>query len=58
MSGKGGMDGGWFFSADMPVANALEASDPGHTSRTVLQWLAKHSIIDCYMVGRGICDDR
>jgi hypothetical protein len=54
MSAKGGMDGGWFFKSDMQISHALESSDPGHTSRTVLQWVADHNITDCYEVGRGI----
>ena len=58
MSGKGGMDGGWFFAAEMPISHALEASDPGHASRSVLQWTTKHKITDCFTVGRGIYSEK
>jgi len=55
MSKKGGMDGGWYFPVDMPIAKAFEAADKGHEAfRTLKAWTEKHGFINCYHVKRDM----
>jgi len=54
MSGKGGMDGGWFFPVEIPLSLALEAADAGEPSNKVKEWAQKHGIDKSYSVGRDM----
>eukprot|EP00012_Vannella_robusta_P005288 CAMPEP_0206193376 /NCGR_PEP_ID=MMETSP0166-20121206/6526_1 /ASSEMBLY_ACC=CAM_ASM_000260 /TAXON_ID=95228 /ORGANISM="Vannella robusta, Strain DIVA3 518/3/11/1/6" /LENGTH=475 /DNA_ID=CAMNT_0053610069 /DNA_START=96 /DNA_END=1523 /DNA_ORIENTATION=- len=54
MSAKGGMDGGWFFPVEIPVAMAVEAADPGEPTKAVSEWTEKHSIQVAQSVGRDM----
>ncbi|KAL6065530.1 PH domain-containing protein [Balamuthia mandrillaris] len=54
MSGKGGMDGGWYFPVDIPIKLALEAADSGDAATKVGQWAEKHHIENCISVGRDM----
>jgi len=54
MSGKGGMDGGWYFPVDIPTKMAVEASDPGDPSKKFTEWAEKHSVDKCFSVGRDM----
>jgi hypothetical protein len=54
MSGKGGMDGGWYFPVDTPVKIALEAADQGEPTKKVAEWAEHNNITLAYSVGRGI----
>lgn len=54
MSGKGGMDGGWFFPVDITLAQALESADAGDPANKVREWAEKHSIESVYSVGRDM----
>jgi len=54
MSAKGGMDGGWFFPVEIPVAMAIEAADPGEPTKGVEEWTQKHSIKVAQSVGRDM----
>lgn len=54
MSGKGGMDGGWYFPVEIPLSLALEAADPGEPSVKVKEWATKNNIDKVYSVGRDM----
>jgi len=54
MSGKCGMDGGWFFPVDIEIKAAIEAADAGEPSRRVMQWIEKHNVTRCFSVGRDM----
>ncbi len=54
MSGKGGMDGGWYFPVEIPLSLALEAADPGEPTVKVKEWGAKHGIDKCFSIGRDM----
>jgi hypothetical protein len=54
MSGKGGMDGGWYFPVEIPLSLALEAADPGEPSVKVKEWGTRHNIDKVYSVGRDM----
>lgn len=54
MSGKGGMDGGWYFPTDIPLKFALEASDPGDPTTKVAHWGEQHGVSTCYSVSRDM----
>jgi len=54
MSGKCGMDGGWFFPVDIDIKSAIEAADAGDPSRRVMQWIEKHNVTRCFSVGRDM----
>jgi len=54
MSGKCGMDGGWFFPVDIDIKSAIEAADTGDPTRRVLQWVEKHNVTRCFSVGRDM----
>jgi len=54
MSGKCGMDGGWFFPVDIEIKSAIEAADAGEPSRRVMQWIEKHNVTRCFSVGRDM----
>lgn len=54
MSGKGGMDGGWYFPVDIPLSLALEAADSGDPSIKVKEWAVKHDLDKVYSVGRDM----
>eukprot|EP00026_Physarum_polycephalum_P010143 Phypoly_transcript_10295.p1 GENE.Phypoly_transcript_10295~~Phypoly_transcript_10295.p1 ORF type:complete len:308 (+),score=47.83 Phypoly_transcript_10295:130-1053(+) len=42
-----GTNNGWCFPVQIPIAHALVASDPGHASRSLLEWVEKHNITHC-----------
>ncbi len=54
MSGKGGMDGGWYFPVEIPLSLALEAADAGEPSVKVKDWGTRHNIDKVYSVGRDM----
>jgi len=54
MSGKCGMDGGWFFPVDIEIKAAIEAADAGDPTRRVMQWIEKHNVTRCFSVGRDM----
>eukprot|EP01087_Luapelamoeba_hula_P022995 TRINITY_DN8386_c0_g1_i1.p1 TRINITY_DN8386_c0_g1~~TRINITY_DN8386_c0_g1_i1.p1 ORF type:complete len:525 (-),score=108.81 TRINITY_DN8386_c0_g1_i1:639-2213(-) len=55
MSKKGGMDGGWFFPVDIPIAKALEAADKGHEAFKILKgWAEKNAFLNCYHIKRDM----
>eukprot|EP01115_Flamella_aegyptia_P012516 TRINITY_DN62681_c0_g1_i1.p1 TRINITY_DN62681_c0_g1~~TRINITY_DN62681_c0_g1_i1.p1 ORF type:complete len:461 (-),score=166.48 TRINITY_DN62681_c0_g1_i1:165-1547(-) len=54
MSGKGGMDGGWYFPVDIPLRSAIEAADAGDAVKTFIEWSEKHNIGNVYSVGRDM----
>jgi len=54
MSAKGGMDGGWYFPVEIPLQLALEAADPGDPVKKVGEWAEKHSVDQCFSVGRDM----
>eukprot|EP01106_Pelomyxa_sp_JSP_P017543 TRINITY_DN725_c0_g2_i1.p1 TRINITY_DN725_c0_g2~~TRINITY_DN725_c0_g2_i1.p1 ORF type:complete len:411 (+),score=127.50 TRINITY_DN725_c0_g2_i1:170-1402(+) len=54
MSGKGGMDGGWYFPVDISMKLALEAADAGEPTKKVLEWSEAHSVASCFSVGRDM----
>jgi len=54
MSGKCGMDGGWFFPVDIELKSAIEAADAGDPTRRVMQWIEKHNVTRCFSVGRDM----
>jgi len=54
MSGKGGMDGGWFFPVETPLKTALEAADAGEPTKKVAEWAEHNSIPTCQSVGRDM----
>jgi len=54
MSGKCGMDGGWFFPVDIDIKSAIEAADAGDPTRRVMQWIEKHNVTRCFSVGRDM----
>jgi len=54
MSGKCGMDGGWFFPVDIELKAAIEAADAGEPTRRVMQWIEKHNVTRCFSVGRDM----
>jgi len=54
MSGKCGMDGGWFFPVDIEIKSAIEAADPGAPATRVLEWIEKHNVTRCFSVGRDM----
>jgi hypothetical protein len=54
MSAKGGMDGGWYFPVDILMKMAIEAADPGESSKKVLAWSEKHNVEKCFAVGRDM----
>jgi len=54
MSGKCGMDGGWFFPVDIDIKSAIEAADAGDPTRRVMQWIEKHNVSRCFSVGRDM----
>ena len=54
MSGKCGMDGGWFFPVEIEFKMAIEAADPGEPTRKVQEWVEKHGVLRCFSVGRDM----
>jgi len=54
MSHQGGMDGGWYFPVGISLSLGLEASDPGDPVTRVGEWAAKHSVDECFSVGRDM----
>lgn len=54
MSGKGGMDGGWFFPVDVPIKFALESSDSGEPIAKVAAWAEANGVTRCTSVGRDM----
>jgi len=55
MSKKGGMDGGWYFPVEIPIAKAFEAADKGHEAfRTLKSWTEKNNFTSCYSVKRDM----
>eukprot|EP00026_Physarum_polycephalum_P009848 Phypoly_transcript_09985.p1 GENE.Phypoly_transcript_09985~~Phypoly_transcript_09985.p1 ORF type:complete len:403 (+),score=59.91 Phypoly_transcript_09985:95-1303(+) len=54
MSVQGGMDGGWYFPVETPIALALESADFGHATRTLLEWADSHKIGNCFCFGRDM----
>jgi len=54
MSGKGGMDGGWYFPVDVPLKLAIEASDPGDAIQKFASWAESNKITSVYTVGRDM----
>jgi len=54
MSGKCGMDGGWFFPVDIDIDSAIKAADAGDPTRRVMQWVEKHGVSRCFSVGRDM----
>lgn len=54
MSGKGGMDGGWFFPVDVPIKFALESSDAGDPIAKVAAWAEANGVQRCTSVGRDM----
>eukprot|EP01101_Sappina_pedata_P007800 TRINITY_DN4192_c0_g1_i1.p1 TRINITY_DN4192_c0_g1~~TRINITY_DN4192_c0_g1_i1.p1 ORF type:complete len:503 (+),score=182.04 TRINITY_DN4192_c0_g1_i1:213-1511(+) len=54
MSGRGGMDGGWYFPGDIPLRMAVEAADPSPSVDRLIEWSEKHSIDTCFTVGRDM----
>jgi len=54
MSGKGGMDGGWFFPVDMPLKLAVEAADSGEAIKKFSDWAETHGVTTVYVVGRDM----
>lgn len=54
MSGKGGMDGGWFFPVDIPAKLAIEAADAGDPTAKVTEWIDTHGVTSCFSVGRDM----
>jgi len=54
MSKKGGMDGGWYFPVEIPIAKAFEAADKGHEAfRTLKSWTEKNNFTSCYSIKVG-----
>ena len=54
MSGKGGMDGGWYFPVDIPLKLAVEAADPGDAVKTFVEWSERHGVGNAFAVGRDM----
>jgi len=54
MSGKGGMDGGWYFPVDIPLKLAIESSDPGDAIKKFGEWAESNGIVSCFAVGRDM----
>jgi len=54
MSGKGGMDGGWYFPVEIPLKLALDAADPGDPATKLKQWSEKYGVDKCMSVGRDM----
>jgi len=55
MSKKGGMDGGWYFPVEIPIAKAFEAADKGHEAfRTLKAWTEKNNFASCYSIKRDM----
>jgi len=54
MSSKRGMDGGWFFPADIPIKFAMEATDPGEPSAKFAAWCERKGVVNAYSVGRDM----
>ncbi|KAH3756202.1 hypothetical protein Pelo_11981 [Pelomyxa schiedti] len=54
MSGKGGMDGGWYFPVDIATKLAIEAADSGDPTKKVTEWCETHNVAQCYSVGRDM----
>jgi len=54
MSGKGGMDGGWFFPVEIPLKHAVEAADTGEAVKKFANWAESHDITSIYAVGRDM----
>jgi len=54
MSGKGGMDGGWYFPVDVPLKLAIEASDPGDAIQRFASWADLNKVTSVYAVGRDM----
>jgi len=54
MSGKGGMDGGWYFPVDMPLKLAVEAADSGEAIKKFSEWAEATGITTVYAVGRDM----
>jgi hypothetical protein len=54
MSSKRGMDGGWYFPADIPIKFALDATDPGEPSAKLAAWAERNKVVQCYSVGRDM----
>ncbi|KAH3762165.1 hypothetical protein Pelo_5976 [Pelomyxa schiedti] len=54
MSGKGGMDGGWYFPVDIATKLAIESADPGDPTKKVTEWCEAHNVAQCYSVGRDM----
>jgi len=54
MSGKGGMDGGWYFPVDMPLKLAVEAADDGEAIRKFREWAESKGVVTVFTVGRDM----
>jgi hypothetical protein len=54
MSSKKGMDGGWYFPAEIPIKFAMEATDPGEPSAKFAAWCERKEVLNCYSVGRDM----
>jgi hypothetical protein len=54
MSSKGGMDGGWVFSIEVPMTNAIAACDEGPSLNEFQDWFKSNGIEQCFSVGRDM----
>jgi len=54
MSTKGGMDGGWLFPVNVPVADALKACDDGSPLKKLSSWTKNQNITEGITVGRDM----
>eukprot|EP01124_Arcella_intermedia_P017754 TRINITY_DN2460_c0_g1_i2.p1 TRINITY_DN2460_c0_g1~~TRINITY_DN2460_c0_g1_i2.p1 ORF type:complete len:455 (+),score=110.84 TRINITY_DN2460_c0_g1_i2:58-1365(+) len=54
MSGKGGMDAGWFFPVSIPLSQAVEAADMGTSIDQLLSWSKENNMNSCVWIGRDM----
>jgi len=54
MSGKGGMDGGWYFPVDTSLSVAIDAADAGEPTQKVAEWAEHNNITSVLSVGRDM----
>jgi len=54
MSGKGGMDGGWYFPVDISLKLAIDAADAGEASKIFSDWAERVGIQNIWQVGRDM----
>lgn len=54
MSGKGGMDGGWYFPVDIPLKLAVESGDQGESIKTFAEWAEGNGVTSVFGVGRDM----